>query len=411
MSTSSLGSLLSSLSSSSSNETIAQLLGQSTTSSSTATSSTSSAIQGAVNAILNSATNTAGSGIDVQSTVDAILQIDAAPEIQMQQQVTNLNTQTTALQGIQSDLTAFQTSVQALTDFTAGFSGLSVSSSNNDAVSATAANGTALGTHTISVTKLATTSADYSVAFASGTAQLPTGTLDLAVGSNTAVPINVDAADGTNTLNGLASYISSHNLGVSASVITDNSGARLALVSQTSGAAGQITLTDNTASDQSATFASASATLPAGSFDIQVGSNASVTIPVDSTDGTNTLTGLASYINQQKLGVTASVVTSASGAQLDLIPQSSGAAGVITISNDTTGAGNGLGFAASFDPANPPSGGGLGFTVATTGKDAALTVDGIPIDSGSNTVTGAVPGVTLTLSGVTTTGAGGRTTP
>lgn len=357
MSTSSIGSLLSSLSSSSTNESIAQLLGESSTTSSTS-SNAPSAIQDAVNAILNSATNTAGSGIDVQSTVDAILQIDAAPEIQMQQQISTLNTQTTALQGIQSDLTAFQTSVQALTDFTGDFSGLSVSSSNNDAVSATAANGTALGTHTISVTNLATTSSDYSGDFASATAQLPTGTLDLAVGSNTAVPINIDATDGTNTLNGLASYINSHNLGVSASVVTDNSGARLALVSQTSGAAGQITLTDNTASDQSATFASASATLPAGSFDIQVGSNASVTIPVDSTDGTNTLTGLASYINQQNLGVTASVVTGASGAQLDLIPQSTGAAGVINISNDTTGGGNGLGFAASYNPATPPSGAG-----------------------------------------------------
>ena len=37
--------------------------------------------------------------------------------------------------------------------------------------------------------------------------------------------------------------------------------------------------------------------------------------------------------------------------------------------------------------------------IAVDGKDAALTVDGIPIDSASNTVTGAIPGVTLTLSG------------
>ncbi len=48
----------------------------------------------------------------------------------------------------------------------------------------------------------------------------------------------------------------------------------------------------------------------------------------------------------------------------------------------------------------------MGFTVAATGKDAALTVDGIPIDSGSNTVTGAISGLTLTLFGVTSTGEG-----
>ena len=56
------------------------------------------------------------------STVDAILQIDAAPEQQLQTQVTNLNTQTSALQGIQSDITAFQSSLEALTDFTGDFS-------------------------------------------------------------------------------------------------------------------------------------------------------------------------------------------------------------------------------------------------------------------------------------------------
>ena len=399
MGTSSISSLLSSLGSNST-ESISQLLGNPTSSSSTSSSS-SSAIQDAVNAILNSATNTSGSGIDVTSTVDAILQIDAAPELQLQSQVTNLNTQTTALQGIQSDLTAFQTSLQTLTDFTGDFSGLTVSSTNNNVVSATAANGTAAGTHAITVNHLATTSADYSASFSSPTAQLPVaGGFDLQVGTNAAVPIPVDSADGTNTLSGLATYINNHNLGVTATVITDSSGSRLAFLSQTSGAAGQITLSnDTTSADHSANFTSGSAPLPTGSFDLQVGSNSAVTIPVDSADTTNTLSGLASYINQQNLGVTASVVTTASGASLALVPQSSGAAGVITISNDTTGSGNGMGFPSVYNPASPPAGNGMGFTNLVNGQDASLSVDGIPIDSASNTVTGVIPGVTLTLSG------------
>jgi len=224
--------------------------------------------------------------------------MDAAPEEQLQQDVTNLNTQTSALQSLQSDLTAFQSSLQALTDFTGDFSAVSVSSSNNNVVSATAANGTAAGTHTITVKNLATTSADYS-----------------------------------------------------------------------------------------ASFSSASATLPTGSFDLQVGTNDAVTIPVDSTDNTDTLSGLAAYINNEDLGVTASVITDSSGSRLALVSQTSGAAGEITISNDTTGT----------------SGKGMGFTDAVDGKDASLTVDGIPIDSASNTVTGVIPGVTLTLSGGSST--------
>jgi flagellar hook-associated protein 2 len=410
MSTSSINSLLSSLGGSSATPSLNQLLGLTSSTSST-TSSATEAIQTAVNAIVNSATNTSGSGINVTSTVDAILQVDAQPEINLDSSVAGLNAQSSALQSIQSDITAFQTAVQTLTDFTGDFGGLSVSSSNNSVVSATAANGTAAGTHTITVTNLATTSAEYTDAFASSSAQLPTGTLEVAVGTNTAVPINIDAADGTNTLASLASYINSNNLGVNASVITDNNGARLALVSQTSGTAGQITLTDQTTADQSGTFSSASATLPTGSFNLQVGSNPAVSIPVDATDGTDTLTGLATYITQQNLGVTASVVTGASGASLDLIPQNTGAAGVINISDDTTGGGNGLGFAATFNPADPPVGGGLGFTVATTGGDAALTVDGIPIDSGSNTVAGAIPGIILTLSGSTSSGEGQPANP
>ena len=405
MSTSSINSLLSSLGSSSTTESLSQLLGQTSSSSSTSTNSSSNeAIQDAVNAILNSATQTSGSGIDVTSTVDAILEIDAAPEQTLDAEVSADNATVSSLQSLQSDITAFQSSLQTLTDFTGDFGGLSVSSSNNDVVSATAANGTAAGTHTVTVTQLATTSADYSADFSSATAELPPGSLSLQAGSNAAVTIPADSADNTNTLNGLESYINSNNLGVTASVITDSSGTRLALESQTSGAAGQITLTDNTSADYSGEFTSASATLPSGSFDLTVGSNSAMTIPVNSTDGTNTLTGLASYINdQQNLGVTASVVTTASGASLALIPQSSGAAGVITISNDTTGSGNGMGFPSSYNPASPPAENGMAFTDAVDGQDAELTVDGIPIDSGSNTVTGAIPGVTLTLSGQSST--------
>jgi flagellar hook-associated protein 2 len=42
---------------------------------------------------------------------------------------------------------------------------------------------------------------------------------------------------------------------------------------------------------------------------------------------------------------------------------------------------------------------GLGFTQGTQGQDAQLTVDGVPVNSASNTVTGAIPGVTLNLAG------------
>jgi flagellar hook-associated protein 2 len=124
---------------------------------------------------------------------------------------------------------------------------------------------------------------------------------------------------------------------------------------------------------------------------LQVGNGTPVTIPIGTNvDGngtnTNTLNLLATYINNQNLGVTASVITDSSGARLAIVSNSTGAASNVTVSNWTGG---------------EPSGGssGISFTQAAVGEDAALTVDGIPIDSASNTVTGAVTGLTFDLQG------------
>jgi len=81
----------------------------------------------------------------------------------------------------------------------------------------------------------------------------------------------------------------------------------------------------------------------------------------------------ASYINGGGYGVTASVVTDSQGSRLVLGSNTSGAAGNLTVSSSATN-----------------------FT-STAGVDAQLTVDGVPVDSSTNTVTGAISGVTLSL--------------
>jgi flagellar hook-associated protein 2 len=146
----------------------------------------------------------------------------------------------------------------------------------------------------------------------------------------------------------------------------------------TSGAAtGNHTITVNslatTSSAYSAEFASASTALATGSFDLQVGSKPATTINVTSSN--DTLSGLASSINALNLGVTANVVADANGSRLTLVSSTSGSAGTITVSNDSVG---------------------MGFT-QIAGSDASLTVDGVPISSGSNRVSGVIRGVTLNL--------------
>ena len=123
--------------------------------------------------------------------------------------------------------------------------------------------------------------------------------------------------------------------------------------------------------------ATSSTPLATGSFTIKTGSNAPVTITVDSSN--NTLTGLAQTINAANAGVTASIVTDSSGSRLALLSTTSGAAGQISV--------GGAGLT------------GVSFTQASAGTDASLTVDGIPIDSASNTVKDVLPVVTLNLQG------------
>jgi len=131
----------------------------------------------------------------------------------------------------------------------------------------------------------------------------------------------------------------------------------------------------STASWYSNEETSGSAALPTGSFTLTVGSNAPVTINTGTGTTGDTLGDLATYINGLGAGVTASVVNDSAGSRLAIVSNSSGAAANFTVSNAT----------------------GLNFTQAVKGVDASLTVDGIPIDSASNTVTGAVTGVTFNL--------------
>jgi flagellar hook-associated protein 2 len=66
-----------------------------------------------------------------------------------------------------------------------------------------------------------------------------------------------------------------------------------------------------------------------------VGSNSPVTIAVDSTN--NTISQLATSIDNQGIRVTASVIQDANGYRLALVSNSSGAPGDIKMSNNTTG--------------------------------------------------------------------------
>jgi flagellar hook-associated protein 2 len=134
----------------------------------------------------------------------------------------------------------------------------------------------------------------------------------------------------------------------------------------------------------SAGFASTSGSLGAGSIVIQTGAGApAVTIPVGS--GQDNLAGIANAINHANTGVDAAVIYDGSSYHLALTSAATGTAAAFTVS----GSGGLAGF--SYHP------GASGLTQTQAAANASFSLNGIAITSGSNTVKGALPGLTLTL--------------
>ncbi|WP_170844984.1 flagellar filament capping protein FliD [Chitinasiproducens palmae] len=115
------------------------------------------------------------------------------------------------------------------------------------------------------------------------------------------------------------------------------------------------------------------------------------TLTIDSTN--NTLAGIRDAINGASLGVTASIVNDGSDTPYRLV-----------ITSNTTGAASGLKISASGDSTvagmlayDPASTGSQGMTQTVAAQDAKLTVNGLSLSSATNTVSGSLPGFTLSL--------------
>lgn len=117
------------------------------------------------------------------------------------------------------------------------------------------------------------------------------------------------------------------------------------------------------------------------------GATLSLTVGADSTVhsfdlGGKTLQEAASSINDLNTGIRANVVSDANGSRLSLVSKTIGVPGSITLTADTSG---------------------LEWEGVSAGENAQLVVDGIPIESTSNTVTGVITGVTLRLANLDAT--------
>ncbi len=235
---------------------------------------------------------TSGQGFNVSQTVSQIVANLQSVESPWKSQLTSLQSEDTALTSIGTDLSSLSSALESLTDFQGVLAGKEGSSSDTSVLQLTSAGTTAVaGSHTVVVSKLASTASYYSDPVASAS-DLLSGTISVSFGNAT---YNISTASGGESL-----------------------------------------------------------------------------------------TDLVSTINSAQAGVTASVVNGASGPELTIVSNTSGAAGNFSISGTLTDTSNGN---AAINVNN----------VGQTGQDAELTVDGVAVSSGSNTVTDAIQGVTFQL--------------
>jgi len=234
---------------------------------------------------LNPSTLLNGQGIDVSTLVQQAMSQSEGQLTQWQNEQTTLQTQARDLTSINTDLSNLATAVQALSDPLGALTALTANSSDTSILTATAGASATAGQHEIVVSKLATAGLVYTDSFAAGadSSILPSGAssgeIDLQIGGSTGSAEKITITAGSNdTLNSLAKYINQQNWGVTASVVTDANGSRLALTSQSTGSSSALAITGN---NTNLTFDT-----PTG------GANASLTIDgIPYASATNTITG------------------------------------------------------------------------------------------------------------------------
>lgn len=350
---------------------------------------------------------TSGTGFDVSSTVATIIGNLRNVETPWKSQLTQLQSQDTAISSIGTLLSNLSNDVSALTNLTGIMAQKTGSSSNNNVLQLSSATSAAIaGSHTVVVGNLAQISSGYLASVANSSDTL-SGSITLQAGNGQARTIDMETLT-DQTLDGLAAAINSSGAGISANVLTDSSGSWLSLTSGTSGAGGNIAISDNSLAAATADAPSSPAYTAAadnlsgtldkiadqgdtlsGSISIQAGNGTAQAFDIDTlTD--KTVSGLANAINAASMGVTASVLTNNDGTvSLSLQSDSSAA---LTVSSSVVDSGTAA----------------LGYTSAVTGKDAVLTVDGkAGLTSPSNTVSGLIPGLTFQLLSASTTDSSG----
>lgn len=131
-----------------------------------------------------------------------------------------------------------------------------------------------------------------------------------------------------------------------------------------------------------------------GTLSIQVGSGAATSITVDNTN--NSLNGIAAAINKAGAGVNAAVIYDGTGYRLTLTGKNTGAANAFSVSvSGATGSLSALSYSVAGSGTSGTATSGM--IQSQAAQNASVDINGLTVTSSTNSVSGAIPGVSLSL--------------
>ncbi|HWH72692.1 MAG TPA: flagellar filament capping protein FliD [Methylibium sp.] len=193
-----------------------------------------------------------GSGLDVNAIVSQLVALERAPIEKLQSTAKTIETKISAYGKIQSLVSGVRDAAAALGGSTL-WGRTTGTSADATAVGVSTSGGAVAGSYSVQVNQLARAHSVASGAFADSSAVIGSGTLRIELGrwdaGNTtftpgaAAAVDVTIAPGADSLAQIRDQINAANAGVTAVIVTDVSGARLALRSTASGAENQLRIT------------------------------------------------------------------------------------------------------------------------------------------------------------------------
>ena len=346
----------------------------------------------------------AGSGIDTQALAATLIAAERAPRADaINRNISKNEALVSGYSAVKYALSNLQTAFDALKD-KSDYTSITVSNSNTSAFTATAGASASAGTHSVLVHSLATAQRNTgTVGFATSTtainsgsamslsvdiAQSSTGTMgfasaDTAINGGDAMTLTlggsafsggstITVAAGSDTPTGVRDAINNANLGLSAEIVNTGDASKPY----------KLVVTGSTGLSNAFTISSDAAGIDFGTT-IQSASTSTVSISA----GSDTPAGIVEAFNNAGLGVSAQLVNTGDPSMpyKIAVAGASGKYNAFSVSSSAPGL--------NFD------------TTLQSASNASLTVDGIQISSSSNTVSDAIPGVSLSLVGTNTSAA------